>query len=173
MAGDNPIGLVLRVLVGGAVISGGLLFAAQALHRPEAGKEVKVEKIGPTMTNLPAKAPATPTVQAIEVPTLPPVQSVAPAPKPPAVSVIASPAAPALIPQGAAPQNVAPAVRAPSPVPAPQAVALDSPAIAAEGDSVAKPARPRSGAAGCTSYKTYNAQTQTYRGFDGKTYDCR
>ena len=171
MAGDNPIGLVLRVLVGGAVISGGLLFAAQALHRPDAPKESKVEKIGPTMSNLPKPA-ATPTVQAIEVPTLPPVQNVAPA-KPGAASVVAAPAAPALIPQPLSSQPSAAAARAPAPAPAPQPVALDAPPSPIDGDNPTRPAKSRSGAAGCTNYKTYNAQTQTYRGFDGKTYDCR
>lgn len=172
MAGDNPIGLILRVLVGGAVISGGLLFAAQALHRPEAAKEAKVEKIGPTMSNLPVKTLSGPTVQAIEVPSLPPVVSVAPAQRPSAASVVPAPAAPALIQPSVSP-TVSPPAAARAPAPPTQSVALDTPAAPVEGDGVAKPARSRPGAAGCTSYRTYNAQTQTYRGFDGKTYDCR
>ncbi|WP_406856655.1 hypothetical protein ABEG18_03200 [Alsobacter sp. KACC 23698] len=29
------------------------------------------------------------------------------------------------------------------------------------------------GAAGCTGFSTYDARTQTYRGFDGRTHECR
>jgi hypothetical protein len=36
----------------------------------------------------------------------------------------------------------------------------------------AKPVRTGRGSAGCTQYRTYNAQAQTYRGFDGKIYPC-
>jgi hypothetical protein len=36
----------------------------------------------------------------------------------------------------------------------------------------AKPVRTGQGSAGCTQYRTYNPQTQTYRGFDGKIYPC-
>ena len=29
------------------------------------------------------------------------------------------------------------------------------------------------GAAGCTTFSTYDPRTQTYRGFDGRTHECR
>jgi hypothetical protein len=167
MAADvNPFGVVLRLALGGAVITGALLFAAQALHKQEVAKpEAKVEKIGPTMSVQPK--PPSPTVQAIEVPTLPPVQSVAPAP-PAAASVVSVPAAPALLPAAPSPQASQTAPRA-----APQVQAAAQETLSPAGDSETPRARTRSGASGCTNYKTYNPQTQTYRGFDGKTYDCR
>ncbi len=32
--------------------------------------------------------------------------------------------------------------------------------------------RPRKGAARCETYRTYNAQTKTYRGYDGRIRSC-
>ncbi|WP_460449281.1 hypothetical protein [Alsobacter sp. SYSU BS001988] len=71
-----------------------------------------------------------------------------------------------------------------TPVPAPAAEALPRAAAvekAAARREAAKPASAASrtaqrfapGAAGCTGFSTYDARTQTYRGFDGRTHECR
>jgi hypothetical protein len=51
--------------------------------------------------------------------------------------------------------------------------AASAPTAGPSGASSATPAgRPQRGAQGCTQYRTYDARTGTYRGFDGKVREC-
>jgi outer membrane biosynthesis protein TonB len=116
--------------------------------------------------------------------TVPKVDSPAAAPK---NDTRAATAAPTTIPEAAPPSPPAqPQTQAtPRPEPAPSPQAAPSPEMPADEETAtvgttedeAAPARPETrfprGSAGCTRYKTYNPQTQTYRGYDGIVRPCR
>lgn len=175
MTGEGgAIGFMIRLLLGGALISGGLLYAAQALQNPAATREPVAEKIGPALTTRPApvRAPVEPTVAAVAPPAL--------ASEPPAARVGNSYQAdpgPA-----ATPLSASPAGAARSPSAQPQAdveatadtfgVLSEDGAPAAE-SKPARASRAKKGSAGCTQYKSYNPATQTYRAFDGTIKDCK
>ncbi len=60
-----------------------------------------------------------------------------------------------------------------APTPAPAARAVGAPdKVADQTASEPEKRRPRKGAARCETYRTYNAETKTYRGFDGKIKSC-
>jgi hypothetical protein len=97
--------------------------------------------------------------------------AVDPQPAPDAVEAYADPDPapdPALAP--AAPADEGPLVLLPGSEPAAPA-AEGQPAATAE----AAGGEPRfpPGKGGCTKYRTYNPETQTYRGFDGKIHECK
>lgn len=170
----SALGFAVRVLLGGALISGLLLYASQALQKSpnQTQQAATTEKIGPAMSQV--RAPAVAAVpQKAEPSRLPDAAQPQPAAVPAPV-----PQAPALQPLSSAPAPVA-AVAAPPSSAAPRAtpaepVSLDAEIAVDEPQAEAKPRTARQrGSAGCTSYKSYNPSTQTYRSFDGKIKDCR
>lgn len=49
----------------------------------------------------------------------------------------------------------------------------ETPVLPVSATTAAEPAPPpRKGAAGCTAYRTYDPDTRTYRGFDGRIHAC-
>jgi len=105
-------------------------------------------------------------------------------PAPATVPKIAPPAAVPKIdtraPTGApAPVSAAPPPAPPQPqaAPSPEVPADEQAATAGPTEGDAAPIRPGTrfpkGSAGCSGYKTYNPQTQTYRGYDGIVRPCR
>lgn len=167
----GAIGFVIRLLLGGALISGGLLYAAQALQKAPASREPVAEKIGPALSTRQAAQAARPAPPAVPEATVPA------APSGPAPAAERSPqdGAPALA--GASVVPPAPAVQSQNPAPADTfgVIADDaSPDTAADARAATRSAgKGQRGAQGCTQYKSYNPQTQTYRSFDGKIKDCR
>lgn len=142
---------------------------------PPAPKPKPFEKIGPGMamhdpqvrdvTAQPHAAPA--------------VTAAAPPPASPAAPPPATPTPPAPAPDALSPAPAqAPDAPAPAPVQAPDATQPPgAPEVAAAPDDPAA-AQPAPGpgqkhAAHCTRYRTYDAATQTYRGFDGLVHPCR
>lgn len=175
-AEGGAVGFLVRLLLGGALISGALLYASQALQKaPVTDKEAAVEKIGPTLSQ-PKPLAAAPPLVAKTQPVLPPPAPVAPPAAVPA-PIPDQPAVQALAPVEPTPRAM---VRAPSTPPAPAPVdqplstasATDDPGIDAPADPKPRAAARQRGAAGCTSYKSYNPATQTYRSFDGKIREC-
>lgn len=140
---------IAALAVGIVVVTGGLFLAAGRMSEDTSGSGSPHAKIGPILTQR-ALAPAVPARQPDQP--LPPTQAPAAA-----RDVEAAPAAP----QPAAPES------APSDVQ--QAVLPAEPAQPAAplGERYPK------GSAGCTQYKTYDARTQTYRGFDGVVHECK
>jgi hypothetical protein len=177
-AEGGAVGFLVRLLLGGALISGALLYASQALQKAPAPDKGSVsEKIGPTLSQPKPLASAAPSSAKPQAAPLPPAPQAAPAVPPAAV--------PAPVPEQSAVQALVPAdptpralVRAPSPAPTPvepqlsTASATDDPGIDAPADPKPRGAARQRGSAGCTSYKSYNAATQTYRSFDGKIREC-
>jgi hypothetical protein len=177
----SALGFVVRLLLGGALISGALLYASQALQRSpsDVQQAAPAEKIGPAMSQ-----PRTPVVAATPQKVEPSRAPVAaqPQPQPPPAAV------PAPVPQAPALEALAPPpAAAPAPVPVPAEAAAPRTPVATEPVGLdteimvdepqpdpprGRPARQR-GAAGCTGFKSYNPATQTYRSYDGKVRDCR
>jgi hypothetical protein len=171
----SALGFVVRLLLGGALISGALLYASQALQRSpsDAQQAAPAEKIGPAMSQ-----PRNPVVAVTP-------QKVEPSRAPVAAQTQPQPAAvPAPVPQAPALQAITPppaAAPAPAEATAPRTpvtaepVGLDTEVMVDEPQPDpprGRPARQR-GAAGCTGFKSYNPATQTYRSYDGKVRDCR
>jgi cytoskeletal protein RodZ len=171
----SAIGFVVRVLLGGALISGLLLYASQALQKgpSEPQQAGPAEKIGPAMSQPRAPVVAA-TPQKVE-PVRPPVVAQqqpaalpAPVPSAPALQPVSVPAAPVAAVAAPTPAPVVPRVTQAERVSLDPEIAVDEP----QPEATPRPARQR-GSAGCTSYKSYNPATQTYRSYDGKIKDCR
>jgi hypothetical protein len=132
-------------------------------------------KVKPTTTAPagPTAAPATNAAAAPAVPASPPIPAFAPMPAP----------VPPLQPMPALVQGPAGTVDPPAPVPP---ATVDNTPEPDAGQAAADPANDPVGAAPaavplerqghsarCTHYRTYNAATQSYRGFDGVVHPCR
>lgn len=176
-AEGRAVGFLVRLLLGGAVISGTLLYASQTLQKaPATDKEAAVERIGPTLSQpkpIAAAAPLEARPQPVPpppAPVAPPAAAPAPIPDPPAVQAPApvEPTPPAMVRAARPPP-------APAPVdqPASTASTTEDPATDAPVDLKPRAAGRQRGAAGCTGYKSYNPATQTYRSYDGKIRECR
>jgi hypothetical protein len=138
--------------------------AAQATPAPKLRDVTAQPHTTAVATTTPA-APVKPAAQTQPVPVPAPVAVPAPAATTPA-----APAPAATTP--AAPDPATPEATGTPTEPDPEQVAsepLEDPADAA---APAPSARPRH-SANCTRYRTYDAATQTYRGFDGLVHPCR
>lgn len=189
MTEGGAFSFVIRLLLGGALISGLLLYAAQSLQKgPAPAKEATTEKIGPTLSTRQAAPPPKPAAPA-------PVQALAtPAagPDPAAQPMTAPSGASALVPapgpatgtgrvSNSYGTDPAPAPPASPVVTQPTTAQADSYGVVADetaGDvkptpAAGRPAKTKPGQAGCQNYKSYNPATQTYRSFDGKIRDCK
>jgi hypothetical protein len=141
------------LFAGTLLIGGGLFVASHSLSIRPSAELSPPEKIGPTFSAKPSVAAfaSTSTDQ-------------------PAVGEVRQPIL--IEPSAASAKTTAP----PSPstavvAPVPDAsVALTDPGVSDR--QAAKPVRTGRGSAGCTQYRTYDPQSQTYRGFDGKIYPC-
>jgi hypothetical protein len=177
MRGEGgAISFAIRLLLGGALISGGLLYAAQSLQKPPASKEPVTEKIGPALTTRQAPQPVRP-------PSPAPEPTVAAPPAGPAPAAQAAPQARYSTSFAADPAPAAPAAQSQNPAPAAAPSPDDFGVMAdeaqpdpgiAQGEPKPQRAagRGQRGAAGCTQFKSYNPATQTYRSFDGKIKEC-
>lgn len=142
------IGGLLAIILGLAVIAGGLLYAAVAVDRVPVPEASAGGKIGPTLTvreAMPRPAPAPPASAAEPAQNTPPAE---------APIVLTSPL------------GVAPIIADPGPP-----LLTPAPASPATGANAAP--RQASGSRGCTGYRSYNPQTGTYRAFDGTIRECR
>jgi hypothetical protein len=139
------------LIAGTLLIGGGLFVASDSLRVRHAAELSPPEKIGPTFSAKPSVAafPSTSTDQ-------------------PAVGEVRQPI---LIEQSAlsAKTNAQPSTAIVAPVPDASITRTDA---GSSDRQAAKPARAGRGSAGCTQYRTYDPQSQTYRGFDGKIYPC-
>jgi outer membrane biosynthesis protein TonB len=134
-----------------------------------------------TLQPAPAPAPAVETPEPVQAAAVPPPADAAPAQaaqapaEPPAMTAALPDAAPA----DAAPE--APSADTPAP-PTPAAQTHPAPALPVTGalsdtagqglSKKAKVKAPR-GASLCQTFKSFNPTTQTYKGLDGKTHECR
>jgi hypothetical protein len=188
---------LLMLFAGCAALAGLLLYSAKLMPQKADKPTSEVEKIGPSAGRAPN--PATPSVAIVA--TVPKTQAAAapfvpaPATAQPAATVVLAPTqsvpAPAFAPALPQPDgradppadDAAPTQRArtrsvievqPNDEEPASAAVAPAPTRQAQTDAP-RPARTRSerGSAGCTSYKTYNADTQTYRAFDGRVKPCR
>lgn len=148
------------MIVGAGVVGVIALWLALVWFSPAPAPTTPVEKIGPSST-MPevgkrrdlTERPNTPSIPRTVAP--PPEPAAAPPPAPPTPT---EPDPPATLapddPPGGEATTAAPATD-------------DAPAAAQPEGRFPK------GSLGCTRYKTYDAQTQTYRGFDGVVRPCR
>jgi hypothetical protein len=164
-----------------ALLVGALLAAPGLLPSRQSQPAAETAKVGPTFSG---KQPMSPAAQPLRAAASP--APAAPAAPPPSLSSVAANTAQAS-PLKAAPVAADPAPPPPKPAAAePSDVASLSddaevvtppPARPAKDEKI-RPKRPERVASSarqprCTTYRTYNAATQTYRSYDGVTRPCR
>jgi hypothetical protein len=148
------------------LLAGAMLFADRFIPAKASAPAAEVAKVGPTFATRGGMAPArTPLAESPRPelkPAAEPVQALAPLPTP---AMVATPAA-----HAPASPSARPAVAALDPATDPSAEPMPAEAApAARTASADKPAKKLL----CTTFRTYDPQSQTYRGFDGQIKPCR
>jgi hypothetical protein len=142
------------------LLGGGLLYAALAVpHKPEA-PAAETAKVGPTFAQRAGMAPARTEPARAEIrPAIEPLKTVAPIPAP---AVATAPAGVQhAVSERPAVAALEPTENAPAAVPTETGTARTA--------SAERPGKKLL----CTTFRTYDPQTQTYRGYDGQIKACR
>jgi len=125
-----------------------------------------------------SEQPHTAVTAAVQPPAPPPAPGPSPIrPLPSPAPAATLPAVPSPVPAATVPAAPAPAASASAaPLPSPQGSAgrrfLVDEGDAATGAVDAVPLRPQRRSSNCTRYRTYDPQTQSYRGYDGLVHSC-
>lgn len=147
------------------LLAGALLFADRLIPAKASAPAAEPAKVGPTFATRGGMAPLrSPVAEAPRQelrPAAAPVQALAPLP---AAAPVATPAA-----HAAGPLDHQPAVAVLDTAADPSAEPVTAEAPAARTASAEKPAKKLL----CTTFKTYDAQSGTYRGYDGQIKPCR
>ena len=150
-------------IIGAGILGIIALWVALILVVPAAPPPPTADKVGPAPTAGETPKPREMMARPGLTPAPDPARTAVPPPLPEPTKQVPPPIPAAPIPPEPEPQ--------PQVTPGPEDPPDRQPA-AAEAAAPTEPRFPK-GSAGCTRYKTYDAQTQTYRGYDGVVRPCR